>query len=205
MDLMELFDQIKKQKIQLFICICLGVILGGIIYALPKKYIVEGDFFVGRQVEPSGEFFTYEGYYSQTNAALFADTFVALTESNDIKKELLEKLGMPVNSTNIKKVSKYIKTKRPGAHLANLTIRNYDKDKALIMWNTMSEILISKTQALTKQSDPNLRISKVSETPLLRRDDHILMVDVVLGGIVGGAVFGGYTFIKINFKKTNES
>ncbi len=201
MDLVKFFLNIRRHKKYLLIAFCIGVALGIGIYALPKKYIVEGDFFIGRQIEPSAEFFTYEGYYSQTNAALFADTFVALTESNDIKKELLVKLDMPVNTENIKKIKKYIQTKRPGAHIANITIKSYDKNTAVKIWDNLSEILLSKTQYLTQQSDPNLKISRVADTPLIRRDDHVLIVDALLGGLVSVVLYVSYLFVKSYYTK----
>lgn len=200
MDLFKFLKELKKYKKALIVSGIIGGLTGVVIYFLPQRYSVEGSFFIGRESETSNQFFTYEGYYSQSNAALFTDTVIALIESPDMKKALLDELKLPVTSENLRKIDKYISVKRPGAHLATLTVRSYNKDEATYLWNTFSDIIQTKVNRLTARSDAEINITPVNAEPLVEYEQHILLVNIVLGVLGGIVLYGVWIFIKLYLK-----
>ena len=65
MEFRELIKAVKKEKKTIIGLALVGLFLGAIAYFVPPKYTTTGSLLVGRRIDPSSKFFTYEGNYKK--------------------------------------------------------------------------------------------------------------------------------------------
>ena len=94
MELREILKILDK-NIKLFLISLVAGLAIGIIYFLvfPPKPTAIGTLVVSRKSDAqSANYFTYDGYYNQQTAELYAKTAAAILESDSLKKTALESL-----------------------------------------------------------------------------------------------------------------
>jgi capsular polysaccharide biosynthesis protein len=200
MELREIIIKIKKQKLILIFASLVGFLMGLIIYYLPQKFISSGALYVSRKINSSADFFTYEGYYAQQTALNYTNSVLALIESKDIQKELLEKMGEPVNEKNLRELKRDIKVKRTGPQVILVEIKNETPEKSKETWKNLSDIVISKSEELNKEIDNNLKIFTISKEPSIEETYKNLLLFSFAGLIIGGAL----GLIIISFKEYSK-
>ncbi len=185
MELRDILKKIRKNRGLLAIFISMGLIAGVLFYLLPSNYIASGSFYVTRKEDNSESFFTYEGYYSQQTATTYTNSVVALAESVDVKKQVLNKLDIPVNTQNIRKINKSVSVKKTGPQIVNITLKDKDLDKAKTLWEGVSEILIDTSKEINLEGDGKLSVVKISEEPFIKETYKPLWITSVAGILFG--------------------
>ncbi|MBW6441327.1 hypothetical protein K0B04_00235 [Patescibacteria group bacterium] len=168
MELKEIFKKINRYRITLILFAVLGLVAGVIFYVLPTNYYSSGSFFVKRKIDPSNDFFAYEGYYAQQSALSYTNSLTALAESPDVKKELLENMGEEVNNQNIRKINNAVKVKKTGPQMILITVKGKDYEISRDIWKKLANTLVQKSTEINKNGDENLSVSLVSQEPLVK-------------------------------------
>jgi len=169
MELREILKILDK-NIKLFLISLVAGLAIGIIYFLvfPPKPTAIGTLVVSRKSDAqSANYFTYDGYYNQQTAELYAKTAAAILESDSLKKTALEKLNIQVSEKTLRWLSKRIKIRKPAPQV--ITLKTLESKDSTVLWNTLSKELIAKTQEVNKNGDGNITITKLGD-PIVKSE-----------------------------------
>jgi len=169
MEIKEIIKKIRKYRPQFVIIAILGAALGVGLCFLPPKYTSSGSFYIKRSISGEKNYFTYEGYYGQQTALSYTNSVVALAESLDLKKIVIEKLGMEANEEGLRKISKMMKVRKTGPQIISITVKADSLNMSEDVWNKLSSTLLNTTYEINKDGDPNLMVVKVSDKPVVKQ------------------------------------
>ncbi len=185
MEFRDVFKKTRKNRGILAIFALIGLSAGVLLHFLPSNYTASGSFYVTRKEDNSELFFTYEGYYSQQTATTYTNSVVALAESVDVKKQVLNRLNLPVNGYNVRKINKSMSVKKTGPQIINITFKDKDANKAKTIWENMSDILIETSKEINRDGDGKLAVIKISEEPFIKESYKPLSITSFLGILCG--------------------
>lgn len=193
MELKLLITNIKNYKRLVGVFVLAGILLGIGSYFLPTNYVASGSFFVKRAIaENRGDYFSYEGYYSQQTAISHTNTLVALLESLTLRAKALAILGRPSDDSNLRKMGRDIKIKKTGPQIITISATSTALSDAQNMWQAYSNVLLETNKEMNITGDPNLLISKISDKPVVKEVYKSLPLYMALGALGAFllAVFG---------------
>lgn len=185
MELREIIKKIKRNRRLVYTSILGGILLGIVIYTLPSRYISSGSLYVKRSIEPSKDFFTYEGYYAQQSAQSYTNSFVALVESQDIQKKTLESIGTPITDKNLRKLDRMIKVKKTGPQVILVKVTDKDYNYSEKVWVSLTKSVIETSKVLNDNGDKNISVSTVSEKPLIKETYKSPYTFSIVGMVIG--------------------
>jgi capsular polysaccharide biosynthesis protein len=196
MEIKEITKKLAKYRSQIIIFIILGAVLGVGIYFLPPKYISSGSFYIKRSISGEKNYFTYEGYYGQQTALSYTNSVIALAESLDIKRLVLDKLKIEVNEESLRKLSRMIRVKKTGSQIILITVKADSYATSENIWNKLSESLLSTTYEINKDGDPNLMVEKVSDRPVVKEGYRSILLFGIGGSLISFTIFSFYICFK---------
>ncbi len=185
MELREIIKKIKRNRKIVVTSILGGILLGILIYNLPSRYSSSGSLYVKRSIEPSEKFFTYEGYYAQQSAQSYTNSFMALVESQDIRKKTLESIGTPITDKNLRKLDRIIKVKKTGPQVISVKVTDSNYDYSEKVWMALTKSVIDTSKELNEGGDKNISVSTVSETPLVEETYKSPYIFSLAGMVIG--------------------
>lgn len=198
MELKEILKKLNKRKKEIIILTLCGGIFGIAATFIPGKYRAEGYYFIGRVADkPSSEFFTYEGYYAQQTAQSYTNTAIAVLESENIKSAVLEDLKLPVTDSNIRKLSRSYKVYKRGPQVVSLVAADYNNEKTLRIYSSISERFLEAGEKIINESDENIKVLPLSEEPVVKREQRPLP-NYLAGGLLIGLALA---LLKFSFKE----
>jgi capsular polysaccharide biosynthesis protein len=192
MELKEIKKTLSKNKFLLVISAFIGLALGVVLYYSPTKYISTGSFYVGREIDKSDEFFSYEGYYAQQTAVMYTNSVMSLAESFDVKKSALDDMGLPYNNKNVRILERALKIKKSGPQTITISTKHFDKDTSESMFRSISKSLVKISENLNKSGDNSLFIQQVSTEPLVKevyKSFYIYSFVGLLSGLIVGLFY----------------
>ncbi|MFZ2663835.1 MAG: hypothetical protein WAX66_00515 [Patescibacteria group bacterium] len=189
MEIKEIIKKIRKYRPQFVIIAILGAALGVGLCFLPPKYISSGSFYIKRSISGEKNYFTYEGYYGQQTALSYTNSVVALAESLDLKKIVIEKLGMEATEEGLRKISKMMKVRKTGPQIISITVRADSLNISEDIWNKLSETLLDTTYEINKDGDPNLMVVKVSDKPVVKQSYRSAVVFGFCGLLISTTLY----------------
>lgn len=189
MELKEIKKVLSKNRFFLIMPAIFGFALSLIFYYLPAKYVSSGSFYVGRKIDKSDEFFSYEGYYAQQTAVTYTNSVMSLAESIDIKKSALDEMNLPYDNKNIRILEKALKIKKLGPQMITISTKHSDREVSDSMFRSISKSLIKASKDVNKNGDNSLFIHPVSAEPLIKETYKSLYV-YSIAGILSGLVVG---------------
>ena len=185
MELKDLLKKFKKYKTLLLVFTVMGISIGFVLGYFTEKYSATGSFYIGRKIDPNqSRFFTYEGYYGQQTALSYAKTAVELVSSPDVKKQTLEKLNIEVTDTTLREFGNLIRIKKVGPQLITVTVKGSTEEKAAKMWVLLADSFLETAEILNLQTDPELKIIKVSPLPIVKHSYLPLVSLPIAGGLI---------------------
>jgi capsular polysaccharide biosynthesis protein len=196
MELRTIIKKIKKYKLSLLASLVVGALLGIGIYFLPPKYVATGSFYIKRGISNQTGYFTYEGYYSQQTALAYTNSVIALLDSLDVKKMVLDKMKIESTEKNLRWLSRIISVKKTGPQLISVTVKGKTYAQAQTIWNKLSETLLVTTFQLNKDSDPNLMVTAVSSQPVVKTTYKSLVLFGTAGVLLSLTLFSFFICIK---------
>ena len=108
-----------------------------------------------------------------------------MAESVDVKKQVLNRLNLPVNGYNVRKINKSMSVKKTGPQIINITFKDKDANKAKTIWENMSDILIETSKEINRDGDGKLAVIKISEEPFIKESYKPLSITSFLGILCG--------------------
>ena len=185
MELKDILKKFKKYKTLLLVFTVVGISIGFVLGYFTEKYSAAGSFYIGRKIDPNqARFFTYEGYYGQQTALSYAKTAVELVSSPDVKKQTLEKLNIEVTDTTLREFGNLIRIKKVGPQLITVTVKGSTEEKAAKMWVLLADSFLETAEILNLQTDPELKIIKVSPLPIVKHSYLPLVSLPIAGGLI---------------------
>ncbi len=169
MELKEIFDFYKKYfKLVLFLTLIstfIGIIL---FYVLPVKYKAVGSIFVSREIDAlRRNEFTYEGFYAQQNASEYTKTLVGILESVEVRQKAIEKLGVPVTESNLRKVKRSLKIKKVAPQVVSLEVKKNTSEEAEALWNYISEETLYASKFINERGDSGISLIVLENSPVV--------------------------------------
>lgn len=189
MEIREIVKKIRKSKALFAYFSVAGLIAGILIFTIPAKYLSSGALYINRKIDKSDSFFTYEGYYSQQSAMAYANSVMALAESSDVKKQVLDEMGIPISNENLKKLDRAVVVKKTGPQIITISVKDTDPERSQEIWEKLTKTIVEISKNMNKDGDENLLVSKVSEKPLVNEVFKSAPI-FVLAGLLVGFVFG---------------
>lgn len=187
MELGNLSKLIKKNGFKMLLVIVLCGLIGvSIYYAFPPRYTATGTFFVKRAVESSsGQFFSYEGYYSQQVSLSYAKTFAALLESVDIKSKALQSLQMPVSDETLRKLGRQVRVKSATPQLVTLTVKGESVGEATNIWAAVATSALQTASSVNSGGDALVTVVPVSSAPIVQMVYRNIYLNFLIGALLG--------------------
>ncbi len=184
MEVKDIVTFLKKNYLHVLLTGLVFSAIGAVLYyALPVKYNATGSFFIKRSVDSNstGNYFTYEGYYSQQTALSYTNTLTGIFESEDIKSKALMALGTEVNEWSIRKLGRNMKIKKSGPQLITLTVKGNTPQNVKSTWLAITKATITTADFLNTNGDSKLTISQLNENPVVKMSFRNLYVNILTG------------------------
>lgn len=198
MNLKDVIKLLKKNIRLLGVYTLTGAVIGLVTSFIPGKYTATGSFFIGRLADkPSSAFFTYEGYYATQTAQSYTNTAAAILESEDLKKETLLDLQIPVTDNNIKKLNRSYRVTKRGPQIIQLTVSDYDQNVTERLYRQLSSNFLTMGRDLGTKNDENISVITIAKEPLLSRNQRSYPA-YMLGGMLLGL---SLSLFKISFRE----
>ncbi len=187
MELREMTKLLKNHVKLLLVSIFVAGALGAATYYfLPTRYYATGSLFVRRSIYPySEDHFTYEGYYGQQAAMLYANSVIGLIDSDDIVAQTLTSLNMPVDQNSLRTYHRKIRTVKSGPQLIELVVKEEDAQKAGELWQAVVDVTTTAMNNISRVNDPFVGVVKVSDEPVIKEGYKNLPVYSLVGAGVG--------------------
>jgi capsular polysaccharide biosynthesis protein len=214
MELVTIIEFLKKYRIGLLSGVVFGAIFGALsFFILPQKYIAEGSLITSRSLSSENidailsdvpAEFQYEGYYARQNAASYTPTLAGILESPDIAAKVLEAEGEPINEKNLRIVNNSIKVKKIAPQVILLQVKTDDKSDSLFRWETIvNEVqLVNSSINSAVSGDPDIYITSISGSPVVRNSFNYILVNIVLGMFFGSLLTLSYYALIENMSVT---
>ncbi|NMB70247.1 hypothetical protein GYA27_03550 [candidate division WWE3 bacterium] len=206
MEFHQLIKILIKNKKSLIFTPLAGILLGSLVYFLPNGYTASGSIYVGRITDRNSHFFTYEGYYGQQTALSYTNSVLAFIQSTDLLRDTLVELGIPTTDYQIWKLKQSISVKKSGPQtpVINLSVKAKSGADAEKLWNLIFNNTDMYANRVSVQSDPSLKIYKVSENPVVRSEFKSLPLFIVAGMGLGLACLVAVTVFTEYFKENKN-
>lgn len=183
MELKEVLIFFKKDYLPILLTGVVFALAGSVIYyLLPPSYNASGSFYIKREIDESGgNYFTYEGYYSQQTALSYTNTLIGIFESVDIKSKALKDLDIEVNEQSIRGFGRNMKVKKSGPQLITLTVKGNTPKNAQATWLAITKATITTANILNTNGDSKLTVSQLAESPVVKMSFRNLYVNIFVG------------------------
>lgn len=225
MSLQDFIEFTKKYKYGILSVGVLFALFGAILYFLiPNNYVASGSLFVTRSIDmPNSEDvgvqalaqkedfadFKYEGYYAQQNAVSYTATLLGLIESDEVKKDVLDELGVSVNNNSLRRFGRAVSAKKKAPQLIQVKVKAGTPEDAVNRWKVLIANVTSLSQKLNDKGDPSVVVMSVSDEPVVKESFNNLYVNIsvgfLFGVLIGYFVFAIYdNFPSVSKKSTNK-
>ena len=187
MELGNLSKLIKKNGFKMLLVVTLCGLIGvSVYYAFPPRYTATGTFFVKRAVEsPSGQYFSYEGYYSQQVSLSYAKTFAALLESVDIRSRALRDLQMPISNETLRELGRQVRIKSATPQLVTLVVKGDSVGEATNVWASLSNAALQTASSVNSGGDNLVTVVSVSASPIVQMVYRNVYLNFLIGALLG--------------------
>ena len=187
MEIGNLSKLIKKNGFKMLLVATLFGLIGvSVYYAFPPRYTATGTFFVKRAVESSsGEFFNYEGYYSQQVSLSYAKTFAALLESVDIKSKALGTLQMPISDDTLRDINRKVRVKSATPQLVTLTVKGNSVGEATNVWAALSNAALQASESVNSGGDTSVKVVPLNTSPVVQMVYRNVYLNFLVGVLLG--------------------
>lgn len=182
MELKALLKVIGKYKKQILVLsLFLSALIALVSSYIPVSFRASATIYVKRQVEKgTPDYFTYEGFYSQQTAEKYTNTVVGFLNSNDIRRQALERLNLPSTQRTLEQLNQNIIVKKPAPQLISLQVVGESEGSAENLWEALAQTTIERVSLLNQTGDQQISIDIVNPKPLV----EVISKDPILNGLV---------------------
>lgn len=201
---MELQEYIKIIRKSLAYIVVLVVALGGLGFLvsknLPTTYTASLTVYVKRQAtEPSIDYYTFDGYYSQQAAEKFTETVVGFLKSKDILLASAKLADLPTDQESLEQLESSIKIKQVAPQLVNLEVIKGDAEAAKKFCTALAQATTERINLLNQTGDKSISVDLLNTEPLVEKNEPKVLLNTVVGSLVGLLLALLYVFLKSYF------
>lgn len=203
-DEMELREYFQITKKNLPLLVILSAFCGGLAFfvsqKLPETHTASLTVYVKRQAtEPSTDYYTFDGYYSQQAAEKFTETVVGFLKSKDILLTSAKLAGFPTDQESLKQLEDSIKIRQEAPQLVSLKVTQTDAATAKRFCAALAQATTERINLLNQTGDKSISVDLLNPEPLLVKNaPHPILNTLV--GLLSGALLGFlYVFLKEYF------
>lgn len=204
---MELREYLQIIKKNLPLLIVLPAVLGGLAawvsQQLPETYTASLTLYVKRQAtEPSTDYYTFDGYYSQQAAEKFTETVVGFLKSKDILLASAKLADLPVDQESLEQLENSIKVRQEAPQLVSLKVTQEEATTAKKFCTALAQATTERINLLNQTGDKAISVDLLNPEPLLVKNDPRLVLNTLVG-LLSGALLGFlYIFLKEYFAES---
>ncbi len=201
MELREYFTIIKS-NFPLLVILATG--FGGLAFLvsqqIPPTYTASLTIYVKRQAtEPSADYYTFDGYYSQQAAEKFTETVVGFLKSKDILLASAKLADLPTNQESLERLESSIKIKQVAPQLVSLKIEQEDGWTAKKFCTALAQATTERINLLNQTGDKSISVDLLNPEPLVEKNEPKVVLNSVVGILVGALLAFLYIFLKEYF------
>lgn len=202
MDFKELVNLVIKNKILLTSMAILGLVAGLLIsFYAPMKWTASQTYLVEKKSTPiSQQYFNYDSYYANQVGIAYTNNLASILEGRDLKVAVLTSIDGTVTDRAIQDLTKYLKVKKLGPQLVQVTYQNYSPDRTVKTLDKASEFATEIIKQSNESSGIDLTITRVS------KDSKVIQsyINPLLAGLVGAAIAKISTLTYLILRKSLE-
>jgi len=204
---MELREYLRIVKKSLPLLIVLATVLGGLAFfvslQLPPSYTASLTLYVKRQAtEPSGEYYTFDGYYSQQAAEKFTETVVGFLKSKDILLASAKLADLPTDQESLERLESSIRVRQVAPQLVSLRVEQKDGAAAKKFCTALAQATTERINLLNQTGDRAISVDLLNPEPLVEKSEPKIVLNTLVGILVGTLLAFLYIFLKEYF--TNQ-
>lgn len=166
-------------------------------YYLPPTYTASLTIYVKRRsTEPSGSYYTFDGYYSQQAAEKFTETVVGFLKSKDILYAAAKLALWPTDQRGLERLEGSLKIKETAPQLVNLTVTQGDPDNAKKISVALAQAATERINLLNQTGDKDISVDLLNPEPLIKKNQPPLWLNTAVGGLLGGSLALALIFLR---------
>ncbi|MFW6110182.1 MAG: Wzz/FepE/Etk N-terminal domain-containing protein [Patescibacteria group bacterium] len=203
MTLLELTEIVRKYwKILTVVPLVVAVVVVVVTFQIPPRFDAFLNLYITRKVQdPSGEYYTYDGYYGQQAAERYTDTVVGVLKSKDVLRAVLRELEMPRDQDTLQTLEKKVSVEKVAPQLVSVKVtQRWERGenwKAENVVNSLATEVIARMDSLNENGDDAVSVQTLDEEPVVEKQDPL----PALNALVAAFLFLGVTFFAVLFKE----
>lgn len=188
MSLKDHYNFILKYKKTIIITALLFGLIGLLTYFVyPVKHIATGAIYVSRTIQEDSNEFTYEGYYSQQNAALYTSTIAGMLENEVLLRDVLVAGNIEVTPSSLRYLSRNITITLQSPQLIEVSVSSKDPVQAENIWRLLIAQVQKVSDEIKQDGDPKLVVTPISADPVMTAPFRNMFLNILVGFIVGAS------------------
>jgi capsular polysaccharide biosynthesis protein len=201
---MELQEYVSLFKKNLRLVILLPIVFGAVAFLvslqLEPTYTASLTIYVKRQAsEPTGDFYTFDGYYSQQAAEKFTETVVGFLESKDILLASAKLAGLPTDQESLGRLEGSIKVRQEAPQLVSLKVTQKDGAGAKKFAVALAQAATERINLLNQTGDKAISVDLLNSEPLVSKNAVPVVVNTLAGVLAGALAAYLYVLLKEYF------
>lgn len=201
---MELREYVKLIKNNRRLVVASSLIFGGAAFLisqnLPATQTASLTIYVKRQAsEPSIDYYTFDGYYSQQAADKFTETVVGFLKSKDILLSAAKLAGLPDDQESLEQLESRIKVRQVAPQLVSLKVEQKDGAVAKSFCASLAQAATERINLLNQTGDKSISVDLLNPEPLVEKNEPPVLLNSVLGLMLGMGLGFMYIFLKEYF------
>lgn len=202
---MELKDYLRLVEKHYFLLVALPVASAGLAFLvsekLPTTHTASLTLYVKRQAaaEPSADYYTFDGYYSQQAAEKFTETVVGFLKSKDILLTAAKLADLPTDQKSLERLEGSIKVRQEAPQLVSLKVDQEDGAVAKVFCSSLAQATTERINLLNQTGDRALSVDLLNPEPLVEKNEPKVVLNTVVGLLSGLGLWLMYVFLKEYF------
>ncbi len=201
---MELREYLKIVRKSLPLLIILAAAFGTLAFfvslQLPPSYTTSLTLYVKRQAtEPSADYYTFDGYYSQQAAEKFTETVVGFLKSKDILLASAKLADLPTDQESLERLESSIKIRQVAPQLVSLKVEQKDGWAAKKFCIAVAQATTERINLLNQTGDKSISVDLLNPEPLVEKNEPKVVLNSLVGILAGTLLAFLYVFLKEYF------
>ena len=169
MEFWQILRFYRRYGLVLIVSSLLTALLFGILSSkLAASFGVSQSIFVRRETQPgSGNYYSYDGYYSQQAAERFTDTVVAFLKNKDIINQAATESGLARSPEEVGWVMGSFRVKRAAPQLITVSIEGSQRETVVRFVEMMTKKVTLLSVSLNAQGDKSIVLNNLESSPFV--------------------------------------
>lgn len=201
---MELKSYVELIRKDIPLLVVLALVFGGLSYLisgkLPTTYSASLTIYVKRQAsEPSIDYYTFDGYYSQQAADKFTETVVGFLKSKDILLASAKLANLPTDQESLEQLEGSTTVRQVAPQLVSLKVAQKEGALAKEFCTSLAQAATERINLLNQTGDKSISVDLLNPEPLVEKNEPHILLNSLVGLLIGKTLGLLYIFLKEYF------